>query len=46
MQVTRTATTVKVKIPPSANRMPPGPYMLFLIGTSGVPSVAKMVRVY
>lgn len=46
MAVTRTATSVKVKIPPSANRMPPGPYMLFLIGTNGVPSVAKMVRVY
>ena len=46
LAVTRKATAVTVRIPPSANRMPPGPYMLFLIGTNGVPSVAKMVRVY
>ena len=31
--------------PANANLAPPGPYMLFLINQSGVPSVAKMVTV-
>src|SRR3984893_5733666 len=31
--------------PPNGNTAPPGYYMLFLINTSGVPSVAKFVQV-
>jgi galactose oxidase-like protein/Big-like domain-containing protein len=39
------STTVTAVVPPNANVAPPGPYMLFLINGSGVPSVAKMVIV-
>lgn len=39
------ATTVNATAPPNANLAPPGPYMLFLINGSGVPSEARMVRV-
>jgi hypothetical protein len=38
------ATTVSATAPPNANLAPPGPYMLFLINGSGVPSEARMVR--
>jgi hypothetical protein len=38
-------TTLTSVGPASANLAPPGPYMLFLINGSGVPSVAKMVTV-
>ena len=31
--------------PPSANVAPPGPYMLFLLNSAGVPSVARFVSV-
>jgi hypothetical protein len=31
--------------PASANLAPPGPYMLFLVNATGVPSKAKMVTV-
>jgi Domain of unknown function (DUF1929)/Glyoxal oxidase N-terminus/Divergent InlB B-repeat domain len=37
--------TVRATGPESANLAPPGPYMLFLINESGVPSVAKMVTI-
>jgi len=46
MVVTRKSAAVTVRIPASASRLPPGPYMLFLIGTNGVPSVARMLRVF
>lgn len=46
MAVTRQSAAVTVRIPASSNRLPPGPYMLFLLGTNGVPSVARMVRVF
>jgi hypothetical protein len=46
MQVTRSGSSVTVRLPASANRLAPGPYMLFLLSTQGVPSVARMVRVY
>jgi Domain of unknown function (DUF1929) len=39
------STTVRGTGPTNANLAPPGPYMLFLINQSGVPSVAKMVMV-
>jgi hypothetical protein len=38
-------TTLSVMGPKNANVAPPGPYMLFLVNASGVPSKAKMVTV-
>jgi hypothetical protein len=38
-----TTTSVQALAPANGNLAPPGPYMLFLINKSGVPSVAKMV---
>jgi hypothetical protein len=42
---TRTSTGVVVTPPASRNVAPPGHYMLFLLNTAGVPSVAKIQRV-
>ena len=39
------ATTLLAQAPGSANLAPPGPYMLFLLSPTGVPSLAKMVMV-
>jgi hypothetical protein len=39
------STTVSAVAPPNANLAPPGPYMLFLINGSGVPSTAKILTV-
>jgi Domain of unknown function (DUF1929)/Concanavalin A-like lectin/glucanases superfamily/Glyoxal oxidase N-terminus/Kelch motif/Galactose oxidase, central domain len=39
------AGTITATSPPSANHAPPGPYMLFLVSSSGVPSVASWVMV-
>jgi hypothetical protein len=39
------ATSVRAEGPAGGNLAPPGPYMLFLLGAQGVPSVAKMVMV-
>jgi hypothetical protein len=39
------ATSIGAVAPPNARRAPPGPYMLFLINKSGVPSVAKLLTV-
>ena len=36
--------TLTVTAPPNGNIAPPGYYMLFLVNTSGVPSVAKFVK--
>ncbi len=36
--------TLTVTAPPNGNIAPPGYYMLFLVNTSGVPSVAKFVQ--
>lgn len=38
-------TTLTVTGPPTGGVAPPGYYMLFIVGTDGVPSVAKMVQV-
>jgi hypothetical protein len=38
-------TSVGAVAPANPNLAPPGPYMLFLINGSGVPSIAKMVMV-
>jgi hypothetical protein len=40
-----TTTTLSAKAPASGNLVPPGPYMLFIINGSGVPSMARMVTV-
>jgi hypothetical protein len=39
------ATTLSAQAPATGRLAPPGPYMLFLLSPSGVPSVAKMVMV-
>lgn len=39
------STSVSATAPTRASLAPPGPYMLFLVNQSGVPSVAKMVMV-
>jgi hypothetical protein len=38
-------TSLSTVAPASPNLAPPGPYMLFLINGSGVPSIAKMVMI-
>ncbi len=40
-----TAGGLTATAPPNANVAPPGYYMLFLVNTQGVPSVAKWVRI-
>jgi galactose oxidase len=42
---TRTGTGLVVTPPASQNVAPPGHYMLFLLNTNGVPSIAKIQRV-
>ena len=42
---TRTSTSLTVLTPANANLAPPGHYMLFLIDSRGVPSVARIVRI-
>src|SRR5205085_9280462 len=39
-----TAGVLTVQAPPDANTAPPGDYMLFVVDTNGVPSVAPFVR--
>ena len=42
---TRGATSLTATGPANANVAPPGPYMLVIVDTNGVPSVAKMISV-
>ena len=42
---TTSAGTLSVTSPPNANHAPPGWYMLFLVNSTGVPSVASWVQV-
>lgn len=35
--------TIRVTAPPNGAEAPPGPYMLFVIGPNGVPSIAEMI---
>jgi galactose oxidase len=44
LSFTRTSTAVSVKMPTSKLLAPPGYYMLFLLNSSGVPSVARIMR--
>jgi hypothetical protein len=39
------ASTLSLTAPANANQAPPGNYMLFLLNSSGVPSIAKFVQV-
>ncbi|HET6641967.1 MAG TPA: Ig-like domain-containing protein [Gaiellaceae bacterium] len=45
LSFTAGATSVTATAPVNANVAPPGPYMLFIVDASGVPSVARMVSV-
>ena len=45
LSFTRGATSLTATAPANANVAPPGPYMLFLVDTNGVPSVAHMVSI-
>ena len=45
LSFTRQSGTLTVTAPPNANIAPPGYYMLFILDTSGIPSVASFVRV-
>ena len=42
---TPTATGITLTAPPNGNIAPPGYYMLFVVDTTGVPSVAAFVKV-
>jgi hypothetical protein len=44
LSFTRGSGALTVTSPPNANIAPPGYYMLFLVDTSGVPSVARFVQ--
>ncbi len=44
MSFTKGSGTLTVTAPPNANIAPPGYYMLFLVNSSGVPSVAKFTK--
>jgi len=37
--------TITLQMPENGNLAPPGHYMLFLVNSSGVPSLAKIVRI-
>ena len=45
LALTRRAGGVDLKAPAGANVAPPGYYMLFLVNSAGVPSIAKFVRI-
>ncbi|KHD73472.1 galactose oxidase [Actinoplanes utahensis] len=45
LKFTADGTTLTVIGPPSGGSTPPGYYMLFIVDSAGVPSVAKMVQV-
>ena len=36
---------LQITAPPNGNLAPPGPYMLFLVNTNGVPSVASWITI-
>jgi Domain of unknown function (DUF1929)/Fibronectin type III domain len=41
----QTAGGLNMTVPSSSNKTPPGYYMLFILNSDGVPSVAKMVQI-
>jgi hypothetical protein len=40
-----TGSSVDVQAPANANLAPPGDYVVFIVDTNGVPSVAAIVKV-
>ena len=42
---TQVAGGLNVSLSPNQNALPPGDYMLFLVNTNGVPSVASFIRI-
>jgi Domain of unknown function (DUF1929)/Glyoxal oxidase N-terminus/Bacterial Ig domain/PKD domain len=45
LSFTQNGATLTVNLPPNANLAPPGYYMLFVLNSAGVPSVAKFLQV-
>ncbi len=45
LSFTTSGTTLTVTAPATADRCPPGPYLLFVLSEAGAPSVAAIVRV-
>jgi Domain of unknown function (DUF1929) len=45
LSFTSSGGTLNVTVPANSNLLPPGYYMLFLVNSAGVPSVAKFVHV-
>ena len=45
LNFTQTAGGLQVTAPPNGNYAPPGPYMLFLVNSNGVPSVASWINI-
>jgi hypothetical protein len=45
LRFTRATGELQVSSPASGNLAPPGPYMLFVLNTEGVPAVAEIVQV-
>ena len=45
LSFTAGATSITATTPLNANVAPPGPYMLFILDSNGVPSVARMVSI-
>ncbi len=46
LSFTADATGLTVTAPSSPNRAPPGHYMLFILNSNNVPSVAKIIRIF
>jgi galactose oxidase len=45
LSFTRQSGALRITAPSNRNRTPPGHYMLFILNTAGVPSVAKIIRI-
>ncbi len=45
LQFTTSGTTLTITAPTNGNYAPPGSYMLFIVNSNGVPSVANMVSI-
>ena len=43
LSFSRVATGLTINLPASRTAAPPGPYMLFLVNVSGVPSVGRIM---
>ena len=45
LKITTRTNGLSATVPTSANLVPPGYYMLFVLDSVGIPSVAKFVRI-